>query len=436
MPSQTPLPKQYFYTFPWLNGSSEILLEDMGLLSQSNEATSVVNMIKKLFTEFHNLDQVENDLEYRITEFLKQCAESKEKFTTSTDDIIHLAMYPLLQIILSLLGNRILGNAMANIYAKHCQEELRSHSTSKQHGSRNKYNDYQIQSICHNLGLECLVTPRNMIDHIIYPFQMDFQSYLSVATKLTGDRWKLINRIFVKGKVNLIRDDVILLLREMVRNKTKPDYKAIDPELKKKIEDIPEISQILERVEKIVEQNSKKFTSSLFIADEKIEYELFPPCMKMILFRASQGENLSHNERLAIAFYFLNTNHSIEETVDIFRTIPDFDESIARYQVEFAAGSRGKGKKYKMYNCAKLRSFRLCKADDPKFGDRLCIQGGKRKDGTFQPIKNPINDYVFWKKVELQRIHRSQIPTTLDGSKTSQTSQDSVSSVHSEKTKK
>ena len=88
---------------------------------------------------------------------------------------------------------------------------------------------------------------------------------------------------------------------------------------------------------------------------EKVGSDLFAPCIRVILFKVGQGENLSHNERLAIAFYFLNTNHSIEETVDIFRTSPDFDESIARYQVEFAAGSGGKGKKYSMYKCAKLK---------------------------------------------------------------------------------
>ncbi|MHA1796011.1 MAG: hypothetical protein ACTSUK_07860, partial [Promethearchaeota archaeon] len=376
-------------------------------------------MIQQLFSEFP-------ELESRIIKFFNYCAESKENYPFSSGDVTNLAMYPVIQMLLSLLGNRILGNAMANIYAKHCQNELKS-TISTRTRSGIKYNNIQLQSICRNLGLLCEVTPKNQIDNVIYPFQMDFHSYLKVATKLTGDRWKLINRIFQNGKVHLIRDDVILLLREMVRNKTKPDYNIIDADIKEEIEKIPPIKRILNVVEKFVEENTKKFSSSGFLSDEKIEYDLFPPCMKMILYRASQGENLSHNERLAIAFYFLNTNHTIEETVDIFRTIPDFDESIARYQVEFAAGSGGKGKKYKMYNCAKLKSFRLCKADNPQFGDKLCVQGAKWKDGTIHPIKNPINDYIFWKKVELNRIHRTQIPSNTSNTSSSSTSHSSQS---------
>ncbi|TFH26969.1 MAG: hypothetical protein E4G98_06570, partial [Promethearchaeota archaeon] len=119
------------------------------------------------------------------------------------------------------------------------------------------------------------------------------------------------------------------------------------------------------------------------------------------------------------------TNHTVEETVDVFRTIPDFDEGIARYQTEFAAGKGGKGKKYKMYKCAKLKTFRLCQADHPKFGDPLCIKGGKRRDGTFSPITNPDKDFLFWKKVELRYLHRSQIPKESTSETTSETTDQS-----------
>ncbi|MHA1675231.1 MAG: hypothetical protein ACTSYI_16595 [Promethearchaeota archaeon] len=385
---------QTFYEFPWLNGSSQILFEYLGISPEQGDTLSVFQMISVLF---HNFP----DLSSRILSFFKNAAESNENFPTPTDDIANLAMYPILQIIASLLGNRILGNALANIYAKHCQLELKKKAAKTPR---------LILKICENLGIKCNFLNKNIIDSINYPFQMDFHSYLAISTKLTGEEWKLVNKIFKNGKIHLIRNNVIMLIREMVRIKTKPDYKAIDKELKEEIEKIPEIHEIIGEIEKLVAANTKRFKSSLFIEGEKIEFELFPPCMKSILYRASQGENLSHNERLAIAFFYLNTNHSVEETVDIFRTIPDFDEGIARYQTEFAAGKGGKGKKYKMYRCAKLKTFRLCRADHPKFGDPLCVKGGKRRDGTYSPITNPIKDYLFWKKVELRYLHRSQIP--------------------------
>lgn len=392
--------RQTYYTFPWLNGSSEVLFEYLDFHNANKPDYSVLSMVKILLEEFP-------DLESRILQFFTHAAESKEDFPTPTDDVANLALYPILQILCSMLGNRVLGNALANIYAKQCQTELRL-KAAKAHNSGDKYNDLQLRQICKNLDIECLLSPRNIINNMLYPFQMEFHSYLAIATKLTGEEWKLINRIFQKGKVHLIRDDIIMLLRETVRYKTKPDYKAIDKDLKEEMEKIPAISRIIAEVEKLIEANTQRFKSTSFIEGEKIEYELFPPCIKSILYRAAQGENLSHNERLAIAFFYLNTNHTIEETVDIFRTNPDFDESIARYQVEFAAGKGGKGKKYKMFKCAKLKTFRLCRADDPKFGDKLCVKGGKRRDGSYQPIQNPINDYLFWKKLELRHIHASE----------------------------
>jgi len=182
------------------------------------------------------------------------------------------------------------------------------------------------------------------------------------------------------------------------------------------LEKIPEITEILNEISTLMVSHKKRFESSIFSEGETIGSELYPPCIKAILYSVMHGENLSHNERLAIACFYLNTNHSIEETVDIFRTSPDFDEDIARYQTEFAAGSGGKGKKYSMYKCAKLKSLHLCRATDPNFGDKLCRDGAKKRNGEIVPIQNPAKDFIFWKKVALNGLHRSQIMDQLESS--------------------
>ena len=201
---------------------------------------------------------------------------------------------------------------------------------------------------------------------------------------------------------------MILLLREFVRVKIKPNIGEIDDELNTTLMEIPEIHKIIAQLEVLILQNTKRFQSSLMSGDEKVGSDLFAPCIKVILHRATQGENLNHNERLAIAFYFLNTNHTVEETVDIFRTSPDFDEGIARYQVEFAAGKGGKGTKYKMYNCKKMKSLKMCHADHPDFGDVLCVKGSKKRNGDHVTIQNPVSDYIFWKKIMIGRQEREQ----------------------------
>ncbi|MHA1719401.1 MAG: hypothetical protein ACTSWX_14680 [Promethearchaeota archaeon] len=402
------LPKQLFINFPWLNESSKILFEDLDIAEENLGSISLIDMVQIIFRKYPSILE-------RIKQFFRNIIQSKEEFSTPTNDIIHLAMYPILQIIISLSGNRILGNGLSNTYAKHCQKELSKYNAKKE------YPNKIIQRIFSNLGISCTIDENMFINGNKYPFQMDFPSYLEVSTKIKDESWKLINRLFENGKVYLIRHDIILLLREFVRQKTRPDYNQLNKDISNRLEQISEITDILEEISSLIIKHKKRFESSIFSEGETIGSELFPPCIKAILFRVMHGENLSHNERLAIAFFYLNTNHSIEETVDIFRTSPDFDEKIARYQVEFAAGSGGKGKKYSMYKCAKLKSLHLCMATDPNFGDKLCREGIKRRNGEIATIQNPAKDFIFWKKVALNRLHKSQIAVQSETLKKSET---------------
>ena len=61
-----------------------------------------------------------------------------------------------------------------------------------------------------------------------------------------------------------------------------------------------------------------------------------------------------------------------------------------------------------MFSCAKLKTLNICKATDSQFGEELCPQGALKRDGTRVPIRHPTVDYIFWKKVELNRISRTQ----------------------------
>jgi DNA primase large subunit len=383
-----------FIQFPWLNGTSEFLFAQIqeGMDSDQLEIEQAIELIFSKFPGLHTY----------IIQIFKQIIQNEEDYAGPTTQIQNLAMYPILQILLVVLGNRILGNGLANLFAKHCQQELRNMSKKLKNAEK-----IYVQ-IARNIGIECDNTSGNFVDNIKFSFKIAVPSYLKTAAKITGEEWKLINRYVQKGYVYLSVPDLIMLIRETVREKVKPDFTQGDKVFREKMATLPSLVPILKEIEGMIEEHQQRFQGDILSEGEKIGSELYPPCMKHILLLANQGENLSHYERLAIAFYFLNTNHTIEETVDIFRTSPDFDEKISRYQVEFAAGEGGKGKKYTMYNCAKLKSLNMCKASDPNVGDPLCQKGGRKKDGTYNPIRHPINDYVFWKRVEQQRLEFKQ----------------------------
>ncbi len=78
------------------------------------------------------------------------------------------------------------------------------------------------------------------------------------------------------------------------------------------------------------------------------------PCMAKILERARNGENLPHFARVAIASYLLKRGKSVDEVVEVFSNTPNFDEKIARYQVEFIAK-----KGYNPPSCQMMESYGL-----------------------------------------------------------------------------
>lgn len=72
------------------------------------------------------------------------------------------------------------------------------------------------------------------------------------------------------------------------------------------------------------------------------------------------GEEVSHFENFAVASYLLNKGRSIEEVLELFKNRSDFNEKIARYQVEHIAGLRGSKTKYRPPSCEKFRVLGLC----------------------------------------------------------------------------
>ncbi len=84
----------------------------------------------------------------------------------------------------------------------------------------------------------------------------------------------------------------------------------------------------------------------------------YPPCIENIIRRISSKENIGHYERLVLGMYMINIGKSIEEIIELYRPLPNFNEKKTRYHLEHI-----KDKNYKMYSCEKIRQLGLCVAD-------------------------------------------------------------------------
>jgi DNA primase large subunit len=94
----------------------------------------------------------------------------------------------------------------------------------------------------------------------------------------------------------------------------------------------------------------------------------------MAAIRARVAE-ASHKELFSLAAFMINRGHNKEEILALLAERPDYDEKIARYQVEHIAGERGSRTRYKPPSCSTMRSLGLCVEDG-----RLCPKW----------IKNPL----------------------------------------------
>ncbi len=170
---------------------------------------------------------------------------------------------------------------------------------------------------------------------------MSFEKYLTLSERLTREpRWKLVNRILDKGLVYLTRPEVIRLTREWLYNnftltRTVP------------------VNWHPEEAKAIREALQRRASKTIAPAPSRE----WAPCMVAIRNRVADA---GHFELFALAAYMANRGYDIDGIVDVLRVRSDFDERIARYQVEHIAGQRGSRIKYRPPRCQSMKTHGLC----------------------------------------------------------------------------
>lgn len=380
------------YKYPWLEGGREIF----DPTSKSDEEEDPIEYYNQLFTKYF---KTYPDLSGKLLKVFSLALDKKESGIILTEDDLNVILFYTVKTILAAFDNRVLENHVSNLISKLFHQRFL------------KETNQNLVVLSRKMNFECHYEKKQKaIGNVLYPYWVNVQKYIPTAALLKDSAYQLINRNVVNGRVYLLKDNVARLLQEVVRRQIIPDRQKSGRELMDLLKQITHISPLINDISKLVEK--KKLTKAKFETTnvyENVVYAVYPPCIKFILNKASNGVNLTHSERLHIAFFYANTNHSVEETVDVFRTLPDFDEKLARYHVEFSRGIGGKGKKYNVYSCAKVKSIDMCKAADNEFGDIICAEGVYRKGhGSVRvPIKSP-KDYVFWKNVELKRKQKEE----------------------------
>ncbi len=198
-----------------------------------------------------------------------------------------------------------------------------------------------------------------------YPFRVTIPTYLRLTESLVSDpKWKLVNRYVIRGYVYLNKRDAARLLENAVKSRIielageLASTASIDPE--RVMSEVNELRELVRSVRGFLSTEKDKFMEEL---RGQIVEKFFPPCITEIMNTLLKGEHLSHHQRFALATFLLNIGADVDYVLDLMRNLPDFNERIARYQVEHLAGLRGSRKKYSMYSCEKMKTLGMCVAE-------------------------------------------------------------------------
>ncbi|MEM4537987.1 MAG: hypothetical protein QXP68_04495 [Thermosphaera sp.] len=200
------------------------------------------------------------------------------------------------------------------------------------------------------------------LDHYSYGLPLlDFVK-LVVGRLEQDSSYNLASQIVHEGLVLIDRRRLVRLVEEGCYIHILTTYKSL-PTLSD--DKLREIKRLIEELQNILE-TAKWWRKSIIPRQASTEEitvvieDAFPPCIKKIMNTVKSGGNPSHEERFNLATFLLNIGYSPDDVIALLRSTADFNEKIARYQVEHLAGMRGSKRKYKPYNCDKMKSVGMC----------------------------------------------------------------------------
>ncbi len=360
--------------------------------------------LKNFYADFASKDPIEfiddvfskssnEEIGRRLLKIFSTAFDRLEEIQDFKTDELNIYIYLIIKILLYVIDNKIITNRVANLYSKQAYNDL-----------LNERDDANIYDICEDLALNFkysdppyqygLIYNKDQIEILQTNFKIHFIDYLRLAANLHDDYRKLVHNALAEGYVFIDKKDLMRLIQEYVRKKLSIEDNRSDLDIqnfRNLIFKNSEFKALYDRILETWEVKKEEFEYSFeFKYDDKIDIsESFPPCIKEILRRIEEGQNIIHIERLFLVFFLHALDYPRENILELFSRLPDFDSKIAEYQIDFA-----KKKEYTPHSCQTLKSLNLCMAQ--KYKDEICLEGYySKKLDTKRVLSHPLFYFQF-----------------------------------------
>lgn len=172
--------------------------------------------------------------------------------------------------------------------------------------------------------------------------------YVEIAARLSEERWRLVNRVVVKGVVSVHPEEVDEIIRERLRVIMAQNLPLkVPPTL------CTLLQPVIDRIKAVIQERMLQEFGS-------VEESAFPPCMQAIINALVHRTHLTHMGRFAITAFLHNIGMENTRIVEIYGQVPDFDLSKTMYQVEHISGQGGTGTEYTCPLCSTMKTHGLC----------------------------------------------------------------------------
>jgi len=183
-----------------------------------------------------------------------------------------------------------------------------------------------------------------------YRYKLSVPEYLKISRGLDSPEWMLVNRTVAGGYVYLTVPEAIRLFRQKA-------YQILSS-----VEDAPrvDVRQLPPRLQDAAMDVVRELVMLRSAYDEPAATPApgeWPPCMAAIRARVAEA---GHKELFSLAAFMINRGYSKEEVLSVLAERPDYNERVARYQVEHIAGERGSRTRYRPPSCSTMRTYGLC----------------------------------------------------------------------------
>lgn len=276
----------------------------------------------------------------RAMDRVKQAVFAGKISAELTQEDVDILAYPTALMLISTLADDRARRRYALAEAKRAYQLLRDETPEK-----------LLRIAVGSFAWDAGIVDRD-VDESHFEFAVHFRNYVRNSARIRDLRWKLVNRVVSEGYVLLPREDFARLLEEEVQAKVLEKTSELGLPLPRGLE---------KRVEPL--RSMLKARAEYFASEDMprtVVASAMPPCMKYLMSLLQTSKHISHMGRFAMAAFLLNIGISEDDLLKMFTSFSDFDERIARYQVEHIAGRRGSRRKYTAPNCETMKTHGLC----------------------------------------------------------------------------